>query len=322
MKLPARRLLAVSALLAAVCIAALWLLPIPTVSDATPLDQLAGPDGRFLDVGDRRLYIETAGDGDPLILLLHGFGASLFTWRDVLPSLSDLGTVVAYDRTGFGLSDRPMPGDWEGESPYSASYQADLAADLVEALGASEAVLIGNSAGGRVAMQTALEHPEQVRALVLVSPAVLTTGGLPDWAKPILRLPPVRRIGPLLVRRIATEGAALIEQAWHDPARITPDRFAGYKLPLQAKDWDRALWEVTLAPSAPSVVERLDDLDIPVLILTGDDDRVVPTAETLRLASLMPEAELVVLPHCGHLPQEECPEAFLEAVGAFLKSLP
>jgi pimeloyl-ACP methyl ester carboxylesterase len=66
------------------------------------------------------------------------------------------------------------------------------------------------------------------------------------------------------------------------------------------------------------LIEQLEELDVPVLVITGDDDRIVPTEQSVRLAQELPRAELVVIPNCGHLPQEECPEAFLQAVEAFL----
>lgn len=308
------------ALLALLCAAVV--VPIPPPGETVPPDQLAGPKGAYLEIDGLGLYTETAGSGEPLILLLHGFGASAFSWRDVLAPLGRTGTSVAYDRTGFGLSARPLPGEWKGESPYSAAAQAELVPPLIEALGAADAVLIGNSAGGTVALLVALEHPERVRALVLVSPAVYTTGGLPRWIKPLLALPPFDRFGPLLVRRIATDGMQILNAAWHDPSRMTADRIDGYRLPLQAENWDLALWQVALAPSPAAIRDRLEELSVPVLVITGDDDRIVPTADSIRLASEIPQAQLVVLPECGHLPQEECPEAFLEAVTSFLVTLP
>ncbi|HSR48520.1 MAG TPA: alpha/beta hydrolase [Anaerolineales bacterium] len=304
------------------CLCGTLVIPIPPPAETVPPAQLAGPNGSYLEIEGLELYTESAGSGEPLILLLHGFGASAFSWRDVLEPLGRIGTSVAYDRTGFGLSTRPLPGEWEGESPYSAASQAELVPSMIEALGAEDAVLIGNSAGGTVAVLAALEHPERVRALVLVSPAVYTTGGLPSWIKPLLALPPFDRIGPLLVRRIATEGMQILDAAWHDPGRITPERIGGYRLPLQAENWDQALWQVSLAPSPPPIGDRLEELSLPVLIITGDDDRVVPTADSIQLAGEIPQANLVVLPECGHLPQEECPVAFLEAVTSFLVNLP
>jgi len=81
------------------------------------------------------------------------------------------------------------------------------------------------------------------------------------------------------------------------------------------------LWEFTLASRPLDLAERLDELTLPVLVVTGDDDRIVPTADSLRLAGELPGAELAVISDAGHVPHEEQPEAFMDAVRAFLETL-
>jgi pimeloyl-ACP methyl ester carboxylesterase len=125
-------------------------------------------------------------------------------------------------------------------------------------------------------------------------------------------------LGPLLVRAIQRWGDTLAETAWHDPSRITPEIWAGYRRPLQADNWDQALWQFTLAGRSPGLDKRLGELQVPVLVITGDDDRIVPTADSIRLSRELPGAGLAVIPNCGHVPHEECPQAFLQAVDAFL----
>ena len=90
---------------------------------------------------------------------------------------------------------------------------------------------------------------------------------------------------------------------------------------MQTENWDRALWELTQASQPLNLDQRLEDLGVPVLVVTGDDDRIVPTEQSLRLAGEIPGAELAVIPACGHVPQEECPTAFLTAVEDFLARL-
>jgi len=264
------------------------------------------------------LHYKTLGSGDPALILLHGFAASTFSWREVMAPLAELGTVVAYDRPSSGLTERPLPGDWTGESPYSPDAQVAQLIGLMDALGISQAVLVGNSAGGTVAVNTALRHPDRVRALVLVDASIYSGGGAPAWAKPLLRTPQFEHIGPLISRSLGSQGERLLDLAWHDPSRVTPETKDGYRKALRAENWDRGLWELTKAGRDLKLGERVKDVRVPTLVITGDDDRIVPTEQSLRLARELPGAELVVIPNCGHVPQEECPEAFLKATTDFV----
>ncbi len=296
-----------------------FLVPIPPLEGTQRPEQLAGPDSRFIEVNGVRLHFLEAGQGEPTILLLHGFGASTFSWRNVIEPLSQHNRVIAYDRPAFGLTERPIPGEWQGQNPYSPEAQVDQLFGLMDALGVQRAVLVGNSAGGTVAFNAALIDPERVQSLVLVDAAVYESGrsGL---VRLLMRLPQVDHLGPLLARSLAGEqGDRFIQTAWHDPSRVDPSVYAGYRLPLQANNWDRALWEFSKASFPIGLPERLRELRVPVLVLTGDDDRIVPTENSRRLAAELPGARLVVFENCGHLPQEECSQAFLKAVTEFIR---
>ncbi len=261
-----------------------------------------------------------SGQGEPVFVLLHGFGASLYSWNAVMEPLGDLGTVIAYDCPAFGLTERPLT--WEGESPYSPQAQVDLLLGLLNHFGVERAILVGNSAGGTVAMNFTLKHPDRVQALILVDPAVYGGGGAPSWTRWLLCTPQMRHLGPLIARQIQTRGPELIRLAWYDPTRISEETLALYKKPLQAENWDRALWELTIASQESDLAERLDEFTLPVLVITGEVDKIVPTEQSVRLAGELPNAQLVVIPQAGHVPHEEQPAAFLEAVEAFVQSLP
>jgi pimeloyl-ACP methyl ester carboxylesterase len=289
-----------------------YLIPIPSLEDTVPPEQLAGPDSRFIEVDGLRVHYKTLGQGEPTLVLLHGFAASVFTWREVMGPLAELSTAIAFDRPAFGLTERPLPGEtWQGKSPYTREAQADLTVALMDELGVEKAVLVGNSAGGTIAVLTALRHPERVEALVLVDPAIYSSGGTPGWLRPLLRTPQMRRIGPLFARAIRNWGEDFGRSAWHDPSKLTPEIWDGYKKPLQAENWDRALWQFTLDSHPLGLAEQLDQIQMPVLVITGDDDRIVPAEQSVRLAGELPKAELVVIPDCGHIPHEECPESCL-----------
>jgi pimeloyl-ACP methyl ester carboxylesterase len=288
------------------------LVPVPPLADTVPPRQLADPDSHFMQVNGLEVHYKMTGQGEPVFVLLHGFGASVFTWHRVMDDLATLGTVIAYDRPAFGLTERPL--QWQGRNPYSPEAQIDLLLALMDALEVERAILVGNSAGGTVALRAALEAPERVQAVVAVDAAVYAGGGAPSWILPLLNTPQMRHLGPLLARRIATGGEALIRQAWHDPSRIDAATWEGYRKPLRAENWDRALWELTAASRAGDLPQRLGEISQPVLVVTGDDDRIVPTEQSLRLAEELPNSRLAVLKACGHLPQEECPDDFMQAV--------
>jgi len=303
------------------------LIPVPPLEGTVPPEQLADPDSRFVDVNGLRVHYKIAGQGEPALVLLHGFGASVFSWREVMEPLaeslaSEISTVIAFDRPAFGLTERPLPGQWEGESPYGAEAQVELTVGLLDALGVEQAILVGNSAGGTIAMLTALTYPQRVQALVLVDAAVYAHGGLPSLVRLLASTPQMQRIGPLVARRIRGWGIDFARSAWHDPSKMTAEVWEGYLKPLQAENWDRALWELTRSSDSHNLDERLAEIRMPCLVITGDDDRIVPMEQSIRLADELPDAELVVIPDCGHIPHEECPEPFLQAVTDFLGGLP
>jgi len=319
----ARILLAVLGVGAATALVGPFLLPVPPLRDTVPPEQLADSDSRFAVVGgdDVRIHYKLARNGEPAMILLHGFGASTFSWREVMAPLAELGTVVAYDRPSSGLTARPLPGEWTGDSPYGPEAQVEQLIGLMDQVNIREAILIGHSAGGTVAVNAALRHPDRVAALVLVDPALYTSGGAPAWIRPLLGTPQLRRIGPLIARSIQSRGEQLLDLAWHDPSKITAEVRGGYRLPLQAENWDRGLWELAAAGRDLNLAAQLKDVRQPVLVITGDDDRIVPTAKSIRLADELPDAELVVIPACGHVPHEECPAPFLAAVTQFISRL-
>jgi len=261
-----------------------FLVPIPPLEGTAAPMQLADSDSRFIEVNGLTGHCKIAGQSSPAILLLHGFGAGVFSWREVMEPLSPYGMVVAFDRPAFGLTSRPMPSEWTGLSPYSREAQSDLTVALMDKLGIEKAILIGHSAGGTIAALTTLRHPERVQALILVDPAIYPHGRAEDWVRYLSFLPEVQRLGPLLVRSIASDGNSIVRSARHDVSKITPAIFEGYRKPLKAENWDRALWEYTIANHPLSLEKQLDKLTMPVLVITGDDDRIIPTAESIRLA--------------------------------------
>ena len=281
--------------------------------------EAAGASAQFVELDGLDVYVEnTKYSGDcncqaPLMLLLHGFGASSFSWREVSQPLSKLAEVVSYDRPAFGFTERPT--EWTSTNPYSLDGQMQLLDGLVAKFGQGrEIILVGHSAGGQIAAEFARLNPQKVSSLILVDPAILTTGGIPGWLTWVLDIPQIDRVGPLLVGQISSSGDSVIRQSWFDESKITEEIYAGYRAPLQIKGWERAFWEFVKAPRANELADNLNQISQDTLVITGDADNIVPTAEALKLAGLMASAELEVLANTGHLPQEESPVAFIDAI--------
>ena len=293
-----------------------FLVPVPPLKNTQPAESLADKDSLFIEIDDLTVHYKIYGQGEPVFILLHGFASSTFSWREVMQPLASLGTVIAFDRPAFGLTERPMA--WDEENPYSPEFQSQLVISLMDELQIKRAILAGNSAGGAIATLTALEFPQRVESLVLVDAAIYTGGGTPSWAAWLIRTPQMQHIGPLIARRIQAWGQDFARSAWHNPELITDEIWREYTKPLLVDNWDRALWQLTSSSRNLKLDQLLNELELPVLVITGDDDRIVPTQDSLRLASDIPGAELVVIPACGHVPHEECPGIFIESVLDFV----
>jgi len=309
-------------LLVVLVVPLLW--PVPELIGVVPPRELADLDSKFIEVNGLTVHYKESAPASPTcnVILLHGFGASTFSWRDTVLGLGERCRVVAFDRPGFGLTERPMPGEWEGSSPYSPTAQADLTIALMDELGMQRAILVGHSAGAGVAVLAAARHPDRVSALVLEAPAVVAGGGPPAWATPLLRTPQARRIGPLFLRRFAGEGSDdLVRGAYADASLVTRQTLDGYRRPLSAQDWDRGLWELTAAPRPDDPADVLPELTMPVLVIYGEADAYVSPDDSRRTAKLIPASQSTSIPNVGHIPHEEVPAAFETIVFRFLDDL-
>jgi pimeloyl-ACP methyl ester carboxylesterase len=297
------------------------LISIPPLENTVDPKHLADEDSQFVTVDGISIHYKQHGDEGQDLILMHGLGASVYSWQRVREDLSDFGTVTAYDRPAFGLTERIMPEDYNGRNPYSRNYQPQFLVEFMNQVDIQTAVLVGNSAGGTLAVQMALEYPERVEALILVDPALLTSGGPPSFLYPFLKLPSIDRVGVLFARYGGSMTETFLRRAYYDTSKITPEIVEGYQKPLRADHWDRAFWEFVKAAEPIDLASRLAEIDLPVLVITGNKDRIVPAEQSIRVAGMIRNAELVVIPECGHAPQEECPDAFMDAVENFLINL-
>ncbi len=284
--------------------------------------EAAGPNGTFfkwqgIDI-HYRLTSAKANCPTPsnLVVLIHGFGASTFSWLPVEDKFSPCDDVISYDRPAFGLTERTL--SWKGLNPYSMAAQQSILTELIAKFANERpAILVGHSAGGQIAAKFALDNPQLVGKLVLEAPAILnsTPGANTAW---LTYIPQLNHIGPLLVSNIASSGMDLLSESYHDTSKLTDEVIAGYRVPLTIKNWEFAFWEFSRADRSSDVATRLTEFKVPVLIVTGDDDRVVETALTRELATKMPAAEFVVIANSGHLPHEETTDEFMAAVLPFV----
>jgi pimeloyl-ACP methyl ester carboxylesterase len=295
-----------------------FLVPIPPLEDTVAARSLAEEPSQFITLpfpGTDGLdihYWETGNEGQAF-LLLHGFASNLYTWDELYPYLAEQGRVASYDRIGFGLSERPLAGTWQAENPYSREAAVSHAILFMDEIGMESAILVGNSAGGSLAMQIALEHPDRVDGLILAAPAVLTGNGAPAFVVSLAQTPQLQRLGPLFSRIIGT---------FEFPETLTAVQQERAAIGTRVNDWDVALWEFTAASSQFDLESRFGELTLPILVIAGEDDNTVPTEESIQVAGDLPNADLVVIPNCGHTPQQECDTEFIQAVEDWLARLP
>lgn len=305
-----------------------FLIPVETTGTKT-YQEAAGPGATFAKAQGLDVYTdltefdcqsEEECENPPVFILLHGFGANTFSYRFVSEPLSAYGDVVAYDRPGFGFTQRPT--SWEGENPYGSAGNDLILDELISNYAANRDVyLVGHSAGGTQAAQYVVDNPGAVKGLILISPAILTTGGSTAGFNWIFSIPQLDHLGPLLVSSIASSGMDLLERSWFDKSKITDEIKAGYRAPLSIIGWEEGFWEFNRAPRTFDVKDRLAEIKIPTLLITGDTDVVVATADTEALATLIEGSSLVVIPNSGHLAQEENPVETMQAIDDYWKSL-
>ena len=296
-----------------------FLVPAPELTGLVTEKEFTEPDSKFIEVNDVTVHYKEVGSGETTFILLHGFGAKVYSWREVADDFAQYGRVIMYDRLAFGLTERPMPEDWV-ENPYGMKANVELLRGLMDALGIEKAILVGNSAGGGVSVAFGLEYPERVESLILVDPGVGGGRGpqFPAWGLPLMWTPQMRHLGPLMVRDYQETLPNTIQREWFDQTKLTEEIKQEYLKIFQIENWDRAFYELTFAPAYPELRPLLPQLTVPVFIVAGQEDRLIRAWYFEAIATEIPDAELTLIPQCGHVPQEECPGLFMQAVVQYL----
>lgn len=303
------------AALAAGAILAPLVLPPRSASDRLPRRELVGDDGRLLDVDGLEVHVVEAGTPDaPDVLLAHHFYGSVATWRHVLPALAPSARVVAHDRPGFGLTERPVV-RLGAPNPYTRAEQARTSWRLLDLLGIERAVLVGSSAGGTHVLEMFARAPDRVDGLVLLSPALTGDVGAPPALRPLLRTPQVRRLAPRIVERIVDDvPRERVERSWHDPTRLAEEDVEAYRRLVRVEGWARGLWESMIAEAPPDLRAVVRRIDVPTVVVAGRSDRTIAPHFNARTARAIPGARLELVDDCGHLPQEERPDVVVAAI--------
>ena len=296
-----------------------FMVPVPKLDGLVDASTLIEPDSKFIEINGVNIHYKEAGSGERMFILLHPFGGSTYSWREVMDDFAQYGRVIAYDRPAFGLTERPLPGDWES-NPYGVKANVEILRGLLDAFGVDKAVLVGNSAGGGVAVAFALEYPERVDKLILVDPGVGGGYGpqFPAWALPIMWTPQMRHLGPLMMRDYQESLPRTIDREWFDQSKLTDEIRQKHLQILKIQNWDRAFYELTFAPAYPELRPLLPQLTVSTLIVAGEEDRLIRSWYFEAVATEIPGATLELIPRCGHVPEEECPEPFMERVESFL----
>ena len=305
------------ALVAVAVLAFLWFRT-PDTDPAAMRAKYGAPPSQFVDLGGGlTVHLRDTGPrAAPVLMLVHGSNASLQTWEPWAERLGKQYRIIRMDLPGHGLT---------GASPtrdYSPAAFVDVVERVRAKLGVDRMVLAGNSMGGGVAWHYALAHPDHARALVLLDSVGQPEPGNGDapLAFRIARMPILRNIAAQITPRsmIADSlpgvfgnpklaDATMVDRYWEllrypGNRAATLDRFAGK--PDSATD------------------AQLASLKLPVLILWGEKDRLIPLSSGEWLHKRIPASKLIVYPGVGHLPMEESPDLSAADLATFVAALP
>ena len=271
------------------------------------------PIGRFLDVDGVRLHYIERGQGEPLVLI-HGNGTLIqdFTINSLVDRLSERFRVIVFDRPGYGYSTRPR-------HLWTPRAHATLFEHALAQLGVEQAIVLGHSWGTMVAVSLALQAPDLVRSLVLLSGYYFPTARMDVALNTPLAVPGIgdamrHTISPPLARLMLPGGI----RAMFAPApvpehfdRLFPKALMVRPIQLRASAEDAAL----MTPSVMELEQHYRELKMPVVILTGGDDQIVDVdRQSRRLHKEIPQSEFIALPGLGHMVHHLAPDQVIKAI--------
>ena len=274
------------------------------------------PSGQILDIDGVKVHAHVAGAG-PDLVLLHGAGGSLrdFTF-DLVQRLSDRYRVIAFDRPGHGYTDAHDPGGQPIDSPQAQVALLQAAADQ---LSVTRPLVLGHSFGGAVAMSWALERPTQTAGLVLLAGATMPWPGELDPSYQINAHPlGSAMIVPAITAYVSQSYARNVLAGIFEPQSMPETYPEGFGLTMALR---RSVLRANarqvngLRPHVVAMSARYPTLDLPVEILHGTSDEIVPLLiHSVPISELLPNATLTTLDGVGHMPHHADPQAVTAAI--------
>ena len=276
------------------------------------------PTSRWADLGVPVHYVDHGGPADgPLLVLVHGLGGSLVNWAALAPLLTDTCHVLALDLLGFGHTQA-------GTHPTSVTAQQRVLHRFLREVAGGPAILVGNSMGATITILQAARHPETVKALVLIDPALpsqpgarpapLVTASFGMYAVPHLGRAMLR--ARRRVRSPEQLAMDVLRFCCVDPARVPADVLQQHlEVARERRTYPvidahflaaaRSLMVVLARRS--SYLATMKEIPVPVLLLHGEKDRLVPVRASRAVAAANPSWRFAVAPDVGHVPQLEAP---------------
>ncbi|OWW21027.1 alpha/beta fold hydrolase [Noviherbaspirillum denitrificans] len=282
----------------------------PDLPDAQVRAEYRLPQSRFIAVKGVPLHYVDEGQG-PVVVLIHGSGASLHAWEGVARQLRSTNRVVRVDLPGSGLS------GFDAGNDYSIDTYIGYLRAFLDALGIDRAVIAGHSVGGQVAWRYALQDPQRVRGLVLAA-----STGYPAPSPLVWRLAQVPVVGEVLSRltpRFVVEEN--VREVFADQAQATPELVDRYHR-LLLREGARDAMLSRMRSVAFDGHEQIGALRVPGLVLWGESDTWLPPAYGRRFAKEWQGTALVTYPDTGHNLIEERADAVAADMRGWLKRLP
>lgn len=271
--------------------------------------QYARAPSQFVEVAGLRMHLRDTGPREaPALLLLHGFGASLHTWEAWAGMLEGSYRVIRIDLPGFGLTGVDPGGD------YSDARAIAVLVALLDRLGLARVTVVGNSMGGRIAWRFAAAQPARVETLVLIAPDGFASPGV-AYDTPVV-LPTMMRVLPYTLPMVMLRST--LDPSYAEPRRLSDAVAERYRDMMLAPGVRRAILARLEQHVLPDPVPMLNGLTMPVLVMWGARDNLIPVANAQDYLAAIPHAALATLPTLGHVPFEEDPGLALPPLLAFL----